>query len=121
MVDNEDVPLLLKRLCQSFVPSDLKNYITQSQRQKREEKFTNQFRLKALDCILFDYDEEYTQDNFEYLLQDARHKAVCGRYGMDESKKLHNALDHYLGESFTIVFDRCRQCSIHNFYLLINF
>ena len=99
MVDTENVPQLLKQLCQSFVPVDRRFYITQSQRRKNEEKLTRQFKQKALDCILFDYDEEFSPENTETSLAGIKSNAVQGKYGADQSKKLLESLNCYLGKS----------------------
>ena len=99
MVDTEDVPELLKQLCQSFVPVDRRLYITQSQRRKNEEKLTRQFKQKALDCILFDYDEEFSPETTETSLAGIKSNAVQGKYGADQSKKLLESLNCHLGKS----------------------
>lgn len=93
----DDIPSLLAQLCQSFVPTHSKYYVTQAQRRKQQQRHAKKLRRKAWDCLLFDYDEAYSHEKAVELLDGINTKIASNCYDLEDTIKLQKAIDHYHG------------------------
>ncbi|XP_067928455.1 uncharacterized protein [Watersipora subatra] len=94
MVSTEDVPSLLTALSSSFINIPDHLYITRATKAKVEHRYTHVLRRRAFDCLLFDYDEEFSSSIAEERLREGSLMISC-RSGEDVAEKFDNLIETY--------------------------
>lgn len=92
MVSKEDVSSLLLTLANSFVSISTSTYMTKAKKGQLKRKHAQRLHRRAFDCLLFDYDDEFSLEVANRRVEEAK-RSVDSNRDRDVSKDFHMALE----------------------------
>ena len=95
MVSTESVYSLITELSGTFAHASTPFYTTKAKKRQLLKKQTDHLRRRAFDCLLFDYDEEFS-DVEDSQIEQARCAVAPNYYPAHISEKFQDNLDKFI-------------------------